>query len=247
MTNIIPFTRQNTGLPLTFLKLHNVKNEDDVLEDRNIHLMMQAYHSSGVYQSMVSHSTVEQSGRLPHTYAEQMLTEEQLLPFAIRTPTRTICAPVKIEIVDSSLFQYLDNNRNAHRAYIKASCAWFFGQDISKGLLSMLMGNQSDRMVEEIDEIVWMLERHGALIKTNLTMSQPVQPNDIVFSEDEHVIFRASRKTLYRDIEKVMFLLDALSEMPALYGDTVCKWASKPWPGLNKPPAIAPVRINEDS
>ena len=230
--NVIPFKTRTTGLPLTATSLSNVELEDDVLADRQIHLMMQAYHSSGVYRSFISHTTVEPRGHLQHTYAEQLFTEQQLLPFAIRTPARTICAPVKNELVNRALFEYLDNYRNAHRVYIISSCAWFFGKDISKGLLSMLLGNQSDRMVNEIDDIFNTLREHGALILTTETMKQQVQPSGVVFSKDENRVYRASRKTLYRDVEKVMFILNALAHMDTMYHYTIQKWASKPWPGI---------------
>lgn len=235
MGKIIPFKNCPSPLPLTATRLKNVKDEDDVLADRKIHMMMQHYYASGVYRSMLSHDVVEPRGRISDTYAEQILTEDYLVAYAIKSPTRGIRAPMWHEDQNTGLFNFVEQNRNASRIYTIAACSWFYGCDISKGLLSMLMGNQSDRMVNQIDDLVEMLTQYGGLNKTTEIMTQPVQPYGVSFSKSENIIYRPCRRTLYRDIEKVMFLSDALAGMNDIYNDTMVKWTSKAWPSLRKP------------
>ncbi len=230
--NIIPFDRTKF-VNLTTTKIANVQDQDDVLADKQIHLMMQHFHTCGTTRSLLSHEKIEPRGVVLPTFAEQNMSAKQLAMYGNKTPTRGIHAPLWHEKGNIILTQYLQVNLLASRIYTIASCAWFHGLPISTGILSMLLGNQTNNMASQIKDVVEMLTLYSALIKTDTEMLQPISPPGVSFSKDENIIYVPSRRTLYRDIEKVMFLLDALSDLTGIYSETMWKWTNRNWPSID--------------
>jgi len=237
--NVINFSQHQKKSRLTISKLPD-NHADDPLNNCDLHSMMRDYHTSGVFRSLLF-TPPQDVGFNKSSYAEQKMTHAELRVYGVFTPFRGTNKSVNGDNANGVLRRRLVHDVFVRRIWQISSCCWWYCQPLSRGLLQMLVGNQTERYRKRVQNAVSFLQCEGFLESVPEMMSQPIKPKGITFSRLERQVLWASRRALYHDIECAMFATNAMRKMHDNHLETMVEWSNRPWPNDKKSTQTAPM------